>query len=96
MEHLIVMFQRESAQIMDTPYDKLKTIVCHLGNGASICAVENGKSIDTSMGLTPLAGVAMGTRSGDIDPSIVEVNFRKRKHEMLKKCLMILIKNHVF
>ena len=48
------------AQIMDTPYDKLKTIVCHLGNGASICAVENGKSIDTSMGLTPLAGVAMG------------------------------------
>lgn len=61
------------AQIMDKPYDKLKTIVCHLGNGASICAVENGKSIDTSMGLTPLAGVAMGTRSGDVDPGILEV-----------------------
>ena len=61
------------AEIMDKPYDKLKTIVCHLGNGASICAVENGKSVDTSMGLTPLAGVMMGTRSGDIDPGIIEV-----------------------
>ena len=61
------------AEIMDKPYDRLKTIVCHLGNGASICAVENGKSVDTSMGLTPLAGVMMGTRSGDIDPGIIEV-----------------------
>lgn len=61
------------AEIMDKPYDQIKTIVCHLGNGASICAVENGKSIDTSMGLTPLAGVIMGTRSGDIDPGIIEV-----------------------
>ncbi len=49
-----------------------RIIVCHLGNGASLCAVKNGKSINTSMGMTPLAGVMMGTRSGDIDPAIVE------------------------
>ncbi len=61
------------ADIIGKPYDSLKAIVCHLGNGASICAVENGKSVDTSMGLTPLSGVVMGTRSGDIDPGILEV-----------------------
>lgn len=65
------------SEIMDIPYDKLKTIVCHLGNGASICAVDGGKSVDTSMGLTPLAGVIMGTRSGDIDPGIIEVIAQK-------------------
>ena len=51
--------------------DDLKQIVCHLGNGASISAVDSGKAIDTSMGLTPLAGLVMGTRSGDIDPGVV-------------------------
>ena len=61
------------AQIMNKPVEELKTIVWHLGNGASICAVDGGKSVDTSMGLTPLAGVMMGTRSGDIDPGILEV-----------------------
>ena len=61
------------AQIMNKPVEELKTIVCHLGNGASICAVDGGKSVDTSMGLTPLAGVMMGTRSGDIAPGILEV-----------------------
>ena len=61
------------AQIINKPVEELKTIVCHLGNGASICAVDGGKSVDTSMGLTPLAGVMMGTRSGDIDPGILEV-----------------------
>lgn len=61
------------AEIMEKPYEDVKTIVCHLGNGASICAVDHGKSVDTSMGLTPLAGVMMGTRSGDIDPGIIEV-----------------------
>ena len=55
----------------------LKTIVCHLGNGASICAVDGGKSVDTSMGLTPLEGLIMGTRSGDIDPSIMEFLSKK-------------------
>ena len=61
------------AQIINKPVEELKTIVCHLGNGASICAVDGGKSVDTSMGLTPLAGVMMGTRSGEIDPGILEV-----------------------
>ena len=61
------------AQIINKPVEELKTIVCHLGNGASICAVDGGKSVDTSLGLTPLAGVMMGTRSGDIDPGILEV-----------------------
>lgn len=65
------------AEIMNEPYEELKTIVCHLGNGASICAVKDGESIDTSMGLTPLAGIAMGTRSGDIDPGILEVIAKK-------------------
>ena len=52
--------------------EKSKVIVCHLGNGASVSAVKNGKSVDTSMGLTPLEGLVMGTRSGDIDPAIIE------------------------
>ncbi|MBQ7676824.1 MAG: acetate kinase [Lachnospiraceae bacterium] len=60
------------AEIVGKPYESLKTIVCHLGNGASICAVENGKSVDTSMGLSPLEGLIMGTRSGDVDPSVIE------------------------
>lgn len=59
------------AEVMNKPVEDLKIITCHLGQGGSLCAVEGGKSIDTSMGLTPLAGIPMGTRSGDIDPSIV-------------------------
>ena len=51
--------------------EDLKVINCHLGQGASICAIDGGKSIDTSMGLTPLAGIPMATRSGDIDPAII-------------------------
>lgn len=53
--------------------DSLDTniIIAHIGNGSSICAVKNGKSYDTSMGLTPLSGLMMGTRSGDIDPAII-------------------------
>ena len=60
------------AEILGRDYNDLKTIVCHLGNGSSVCAVMNGKSVDTSMGLTPLEGLIMGTRSGDVDPSIIE------------------------
>ena len=60
------------AEFLGKPVESLKTIVCHLGNGASICAVDGGKSVDTSMGFTPLAGLVMGTRSGDIDPAILE------------------------
>ncbi|MCR5674444.1 MAG: acetate kinase [Lachnospiraceae bacterium] len=63
---------KRAAEIIGKPYESLKTIVCHLGNGASISAVKNGKCIDTSMGLTPLEGLIMGTRSGDIDPAVIE------------------------
>ena len=68
---------RRAAEIVGKPYDATKTIVCHLGNGASVCAVLNGKSVDTSMGLTPLEGLVMGTRSGDIDPAILEFIAKK-------------------
>ena len=60
------------AELMDKKPEDINVIVLHLGNGASICAVKGGKSVDTSMGFTPLAGIMMGTRSGDIDPAIVE------------------------
>ncbi|WP_094546518.1 acetate/propionate family kinase [Petroclostridium xylanilyticum] len=60
-----------AAKLLKKPIEQLKIITCHLGNGSSITAVKNGKSVDTSMGFTPLAGVAMGTRSGMIDPAIV-------------------------
>ncbi|MBO5259944.1 MAG: acetate kinase [Agathobacter sp.] len=60
------------AELMGKPYDQLKIIVCHLGGGASVTAVDCGKSVDTSMGMTPLEGLIMGTRSGDVDPSILE------------------------
>ena len=63
---------KRAAEILGKDVADLKTIVCHLGNGASICAVKNGKSVDTSMGLTPLEGLIMGTRSGDVDPSILD------------------------
>ncbi|MDU3352414.1 MAG: acetate kinase, partial [Clostridium sp.] len=59
------------AEVMGKDIKDLKIVTCHLGNGASLCAVKNGVSIDTSMGFTPLEGVAMGTRSGNIDPAIV-------------------------
>ena len=63
---------RRAAEVLGKNYEDLKIIVCHLGNGASVSAVKNGKCVDTSMGLTPLEGLIMGTRSGDIDPAIIE------------------------
>ena len=63
---------RRAAAVLGKPVEELRIIVCHLGNGASVSAVKNGKCLDTSMGLTPLEGLVMGTRSGDIDPAIVE------------------------
>ena len=63
---------KRAAEVMGKSYDEVKTIVCHLGNGSSVSAVLNGKCVDTSMGLTPLEGLVMGTRSGDIDPAIME------------------------
>ena len=65
------------AEFLGKPYESMKTIVCHLGNGSSVSAVKNGKSVDTSMGLTPLEGLVMGTRSGDIDPAIMEYIAKK-------------------
>ena len=65
------------AQLIGKPVEELKTVVCHLGQGASLCAVKGGISVDTSMGFTPLAGIAMGTRSGDLDPSIVTFLMKK-------------------
>ncbi len=63
---------KRTAELLGKKPEELKIIVCHLGNGASICAVKNGRSVDTSMGFTPLDGLIMGTRSGTIDPAVVE------------------------
>lgn len=79
------------AAIEGKPYDSLKTIVCHLGNGASICAVKNGKSVDTTMGLSPLEGLLMGTRSGDIDPSAIEY-FAKKEGMSFSEAMNVLNK----
>ena len=65
------------AEFLGKDYHNTKTVVCHLGNGSSISAVLNGESVDTSMGLTPLEGLVMGTRSGDIDPAIMEFIAKK-------------------
>ena len=62
---------KEAAKILGRPIEELKLITCHIGNGASITAVDKGVSVDTSMGFTPLGGVMMGTRTGDIDPAII-------------------------
>ena len=63
---------QRAADMLGKPIEQLKLITCHLGNGASICAVEYGKSVETSMGFTPLDGLAMGTRSGTVDPAVVK------------------------
>lgn len=80
-----------AAQLLNKPYNEVKTIVCHLGNGASVCAVKNGESVDTSMGLTPLEGLIMGTRSGDIDPAIIEY-IANKKNLSLNEMMTILNK----
>ncbi|WP_036223636.1 acetate kinase [Mesoaciditoga lauensis] len=74
---------RRAAEILGKPVEKLKTITCHIGNGASITAVKHGKSVDTSMGFTPLEGLVMGTRSGDMDPAIV--TFLQEKEGLTSK-----------
>ena len=68
---------RRTAELMGKPVEELNMITCHLGNGASITAIRNGKCINTSMGLTPLGGIMMGTRSGDIDPTVVFYMMKK-------------------
>jgi len=69
---------QRAAELLGKKVEEVNTIVCHLGNGASICAVKGGKSIDTSMGFTPLEGIPMGTRSGNIDPAIIEYMMVKK------------------
>ena len=73
---------KRAAEVLGRDYKDLKIIVCHLGNGASVSAVKNGKCVDTSMGLTPLEGLIMGTRSGDIDPAIIEFLAHKEKKDI--------------
>lgn len=70
---------KRAAEILGKDRKDLKIIVCHLGNGASVSAVKNGESVDTSMGLTPLEGLMMGTRSGDMDPAIISFLAEKEK-----------------
>lgn len=69
---------QEMSKILGKPQGKLNLIIAHLGNGSSITAVENGKSVDTTMGLTPLQGLMMGTRSGDVDPTVVQTLCEKK------------------
>ncbi len=74
----------EAARRLKKPLSRLKIITCHLGNGSSITAVERGKSIDTSMGFTPLEGLIMGTRCGDIDPALVTYLMGKKRFSISK------------
>jgi acetate kinase len=82
---------KRAAEFAGLDIDNSKIIVCHLGNGASITAVLNGKSVDTSMGFTPLAGLVMGTRSGDIDPSIIEF-IAKKENKSIEQVMNVLNK----
>ncbi len=82
---------KKVAEVLGKDVTELKTIVCHLGNGASICAVDKGQSVDTSMGLTPLDGLIMGTRSGEIDPGALEY-IAKKENMDLEECINMLNK----
>ena len=87
--HMFV--SQKIAEILEKPIEDLKIINCHIGQGASICAIQNGKSVETSMGLTPVAGIPMGSRTGDLDPSVVTFLMKKENmtpeqaDEMLNK-----------
>jgi acetate kinase len=70
---------QRAAAMLEKPLSELKLVTCHLGNGASVCAVEYGKSVETSMGFTPLDGLAMGTRSGSVDPAVVKFLMENEK-----------------
>ncbi len=82
---------KHAAEYLGKKYEDLKIIVCHLGNGASVSAVKNGKCVDTSMGLTPLEGLIMGTRSGDLDPAILDF-IGKKEHKNLDEIMTVLNK----
>jgi len=82
---------QRAAAMLGKPLEELKIVTCHLGNGSSVCAINGGKSVDTSMGFTPLDGLPMGTRSGAIDPGILE--FLINKYEGLQIADMLTILN---
>ncbi|MCI9540754.1 MAG: acetate kinase [Lachnospiraceae bacterium] len=84
------------AEFLGKSYEDMKTIVCHLGNGSSLSAVMNGKCVDTSMGLTPLEGLVMGTRSGDIDPAIMEYIAKKENLDITGVMNVLNKKSGVF
>ena len=81
---------QKAADYLKKPFESLKMITCHLGNGASITAIDSGRSVDTSMGFTPLEGLVMGTRCGDIDPALVTYIM---SHEKLSSVQMDAIMN---
>ncbi len=83
---------RRACEILNLDYKKQKIITCHLGNGASIAAIKNGKSIDTSMGMTPIEGLMMGTRSGDLDLGVY--NFLMEKEEINRATAYTLVNKH--
>ena len=87
---------KRAAEILGKNPADLKMIVCHLGNGASISAVDGGKCVDTSMGLTPLEGLIMGTRTGDIDPSVVEFVMKKENSTVADVTNLLNKKSGVF
>ena len=87
---------KRTAEFLGKDVKDMKIIVCHLGNGSSISAVKYGESIDTSMGLTPLEGVPMGTRSGDIDPAILEFLAKKENMDIFQLTAMLNKKSGVF
>jgi acetate kinase len=80
-----------AAEVLGEKYEDLKIIVCHLGNGASVSAIKDGKCIDTSMGLTPLEGLIMGTRSGELDPAILEF-ISNKEHLNMAEVMNVLNK----
>jgi acetate kinase len=83
---------RRAAELVGAPIESLKIVSCHIGNGASVTAIEGGKSVDTSMGMTPLEGLMMGTRSGDIDPAIV--TFAMSKEELTANEVGSMLNKH--
>lgn len=87
---------KRTAEFLGKDVKDMKIIVCHLGNGSSVSAVKYGKSVDTSMGLTPLEGLIMGTRSGDIDPAILEFLAKKENMDITELNTMLNKKSGVF
>jgi acetate kinase len=86
---------QRAAAMLDKPLEEIKLVTCHLGNGASLAAISNGESIDTSMGFTPLEGLAMGTRTGDLDPAIVTFLMNKENMSIAEMDQMLNKKSGV-